>query len=211
MITDVWIFDNEIANRFQAEAETNIPSYHTVINKCLQFANKNLEKSDKIIDVGSALGYTISKFKNAGFTNVIGVDNSPAMIEKSVFNDIVICSNILPKDIYKLIIINWTLHFITDKMQYLIDVYNNLDNNGYLILSDKCCQSDLVKDMYYDFKKNNGVSEEYIIEKEKKLIGVMQSMSIGWYLNALQEVGFIVDIIHGDLGFVTFLCCKKSN
>lgn len=211
MTTDFWIFDNEIANRFQAEAETNIPSYHTVINKCLQFANKNLEKSDKIIDVGSALGYTISKFKNAGFTNVIGVDNSPAMIEKSVFKDIVICSNFLPKDIYKLIIINWTLHFITDKMQYLRDVYNNLDNNGYLILSDKCCQSDLVKDMYYDFKRNNGVSEEYIIEKEKKLIGVMQSVSIGWYLNALQEIGFIVDVIHGDLGFVTFLCCKKNN
>jgi SAM-dependent methyltransferase len=211
MTTDFWIFDNEIANRFQAEAETNIPSYHTVISKCLQFANKNLEKSDKIIDVGSALGYTISKFKNAGFTNVIGVDNSPAMIEKSVFKDIVICSNFLPKDIYKLIIINWTLHFIANKIQYLRDVYNNLDNNGYLILSDKCCQTDLVKDMYYDFKRNNGVSEEYIIEKEKKLIGVMQSVSIGWYLNTLQEIGFIVDVIHGDLGFVTFLCCKKSN
>ena len=211
MTTNIWIFDDEIASRFQAEAETNIPSYHTVINKCLQFANKNLVKSDRIIDVGSALGYTISKFKNAGFTNITGVDNSPSMIEKSMFKDIVLCSDILPKDVYKLIIMNWTLHFITDKQRYLTDIYNNLDDSGYLILSDKCLQSDIVKDMYYDFKRTNGVSEEYIIEKEQKLIGVMQSISIDWYLKSLQEIGFNVDIIHGDVGFVTFLCSKKIN
>jgi tRNA (cmo5U34)-methyltransferase len=205
-----WVFDKEIADRFQAEAETNIPSYHIVINKCLQFANKNLIKSDKIVDVGSALGYTISKFKNAGFTDVIGVDNSPAMIEKSMFKDLIVCSDILPKNTYKLIMMNWTLHFITDKMSYLREIYDNLDNNGYLILSEKCLQTQLTTDMYYDFKRNSGVSEEYIAQKEKKLIGIMQSVPVDWYLKSLNELGFTVDIMHGDLGFVTFLCCKSE-
>lgn len=206
--TEQWVFDNSVAERFQHEAETNIPSYHLVIDKCLTFANKYLQKTDKVIDVGSALGYTISKFINAGFTNVMGVDNSTAMIDKSMHKQLVLCDDKLPKYKYKLVMMNWTLHFVTDKTSYLIDIYNSLENNGYLILSDKCLQSDIVKDMYYDFKRSHGVSEEYIRQKEQNLIGVMKSVHIQWYLEALSNIGFKVEVIHADLGFVTFLCTK---
>lgn len=203
-----WVFDETVAERFQHEAETNIPSYHTVINKSLEFANKHLNKSDKIIDVGSALGYTMHKFINAGFTNILGVDNSTAMIDKSMHTQLVIHSDTLPKYKYKLVMMNWTLHFITDKISYLSDIYNSLENTGYLILTDKCLQSDIVKDMYYDFKRKHGVSEEYILQKEQNLIGVMKSVPVEWYLNSLRNIGFTVDIIHSDLGFTTFLCKK---
>jgi SAM-dependent methyltransferase len=204
----VWTFDDSVAERFQHEAETNIPSYHIVIDKCLSFANKHLNKSSKIIDVGSALGYTISKFINAGFNNVMGVDNSIAMIEKSVHKALVICSDSLPNYTYDLIMMNWTLHFVTDKKTYLSTIYKSLNENGYLILSDKCVQTDIVKDMYYDFKRNHGVSEEYIKQKEQNLVGVMHLNSVDWYLKTLRDLGFAVDIIHGDLGFMTFLCHK---
>jgi 2-polyprenyl-3-methyl-5-hydroxy-6-metoxy-1,4-benzoquinol methylase len=203
-----WVFDDSVAKRFQHEAETNIPSYHLVIDKCLLFANKYLQKTDKVIDVGSALGYTISKFINAGFTNVMGVDNSTAMIDKSMHKQLVLCDDKLPKYKYKLVMMNWTLHFVTDKTSYLIDIYNSLEDTGYLILSDKCLQSDIVKDMYYDFKRSHGVSEEYIRQKEHNLIGVMKSVHIQWYLEALSNIGFKVEVIHADLGFVTFLCTK---
>lgn len=203
-----WVFDSSVADRFQHEAETNIPSYHTVIDKCLQFASKYLQKDDKIIDVGSALGYTINKFINAGFINVIGVDNSEAMIEKSLHKSLILCSDTLPDYMYKLVLMNWTLHFIEDKESYLRNIYNHLDN-GYLILTDKCSQSELVKDMYYDFKRSKGVSDEYIKQKEKNLVGVMKSVSVDWYLKTLKEIGFSVDIIHGDFGFTTFLCSTK--
>ena len=206
--SEQWVFDNSVAERFQHEAETNIPSYHLVIDKCLLFANKYLQKTDKVIDVGSALGYTISKFINAGFTNVMGVDTSTAMIDKSMHKQLVLCDDKLPKYKYKLIMMNWTLHFVTDKTSYLTDIYNSLEDNGYLILSDKCLQSDIVKDMYYDFKRSHGVSEEYIKQKEQNLIGVMHSVPIDWYLKTLRELGFAVDIIHADFGFITFLCKK---
>ena len=203
-----WVFDDSVAKRFQLEAETNIPSYHTVINKCLEFANKHLNKSDKIIDVGSALGYTIHTFINAGFTNIIGVDNSTAMIDNSMHKQLVLCDDKLPKYKYKLVMMNWTLHFVTDKTSYLNDIYTSLEDNGYLILTDKCLQSDIVKDMYYDFKRSHGVSEEYIRQKEQNLIGVMKSVPIEWYLGSLRQNGFNVDIIYSDLGFTTFLCKK---
>lgn len=200
-----WVFDNTVAEKFQHEAETNIPSYHLVIDKCLQFANKHLQKTDKIIDVGSAIGYTMSKFINAGFTDVMGVDNSPAMNDKNIYS--VVCSDKLPNFKYKLVLMNWTLHFIVDKESYLRDIYNSLDN-GYLILTEKCLQSKIVKDLYYDFKRSNGVSEDYIKQKENSLIGVMHLMNVDWYLKTLQELGFSVDIIHAEYGFVTFICKK---
>jgi hypothetical protein len=103
---------------------------------------------------------------------------------------------------------NWTLHFVTDKTSYLNDIYTSLEDNGYLILTDKCLQSDIVKDMYYDFKRSHGVSEEYIRQKEQNLIGVMKSVPIEWYLGSLRQNGFNVDIIYSDLGFTTFLCKK---
>lgn len=206
--TEQWVFDNSVAERFQHEAETNIPSYHLVIDKCLAFANKYLDKSDKVIDVGSALGYTMSKFINAGFNNVIGVDNSRAMIDKSMYKELVLCDDKLPKYNYKLVMMNWTLHFVSDKKSYLTDIYNQLIDDGYLILSDKCLQSDIVKEMYYDFKRSRGVSEEYIRQKEQNLVGVMKSVPTEWYLEALRDIGFRVEVIHADLGFVTFLCKK---
>jgi hypothetical protein len=204
-LSDSWIFDKSVAERFQHEADTNIPSYHTVIDKCLQFANKHLQKTDKIIDVGSALGYTMGKFIDAGFINVTGVDNSPAMNEGNKYS--VICSDKLPEDIYNLVLMNWTLHFIKDKTTYLIDIYNKLDN-GYLILTDKTSQSEIIKELYYDFKRSKGVSNNYIKEKEKSLQGVMHTLPVDWYLKSLRDIGFKVEIIHSDLGFTTFLCRK---
>jgi hypothetical protein len=102
---------------------------------------------------------------------------------------------------------NWTLHFIQDKYNYLVDIYNKLDY-GHLILTDKTSQSEIVKELYYDFKLSKGVSEDYIQQKEKNLLGVMLSVPIDWYVKSLREIGFTVDIIHGDLGFITFLCKK---
>ena len=207
-MNEFWIFDEVVATRFQHEAESHIPSYNVVINKSVDFAKKTLQPDDLIIDVGSALGFTINKFKAAGFKNVIGVDNSTAMISKSLYSDTIVHSSTLPVNKYKLILINWTLHFILDKQEYLQSVYNSLDN-GYLILTDKMKQSDKVKEMYYDFKRNNGVADEYIYKKENSLKTIMHCKSVEWYINQLTVIGFNIEIIHADLGFVTFLCYKK--
>lgn len=207
--TTPWVFDENVAKRFQQEAKLHIPSYDIVISKCIDFANRNLKKDARIIDVGSALGYTLKRFIDEGYTNIFGVDNSKAMIDNSLFPDLVTASNSFPKDSYDLVLVNWTMHFIQDKYSYLNDIYNALPLNGHLILTDKLLQSEIVKRDYYDFKRKNGVSEEYIQQKEKDLIGVMHSVTLGWYTNKLHMVGFkTVEVIHADLGFTTFLCEK---
>lgn len=206
---NAWKFDPSVADRFQQEASQHIPDYQRVINLCLELAKNTLQSDSSIIDVGSALGHTVDYFIENGFTNIHGVENSQSMIERSLHRDQIMFSDTLPAGQYDMIMINWTLHFIVNKIEYLFNCINNLKQDGYLILTDKTTQSLEIKKMYYDFKLNNGVDLEYIKEKEQKLQGVMHSMPADWYINELNKLGFkSVEVINSSLGFVTYMCKK---
>ena len=60
---------------------------------------------------------------------------------------------------YDLVLMNWTLHFIKDKEDYLESIFHRCET---LIMTDKLVQSDKTKELYYNFKRKNGISEEYI-------------------------------------------------
>lgn len=205
----VWEFDSEVANRFQSEALSNIPDYDRVISMCLDVAEARCNKNSVIVDVGSALGYTMEKFLNAGYANVFGVESSQHMLDGSSVPNTIL-SDVFPKNLESdLILANWTLHFVNERKQYIQDVYNALRSNGTFIISDKTPQSEVVKEMYYDFKRSNGVRDEYIYEKEKKLQGYMTLLPIEWYTDTLKEVGFKnIQIINSKFGFITFYCEK---
>jgi len=204
-----WKFDDDVAKRFQREARTNIPDYDRVIGMCLALANKKFDKTCSVIDVGSALGYTIDVFTKDGFKTVSGVDNSKEMINHCPYKNFITLSDKLPKGNYDLVLANWTLHFVNERKQYIQDVYDSLSANGTFILSEKTTQSDDVKELYYDFKRNNGITDEYIYEKEEKLKGYMNLMPVEWYLQTLGDIGFkSIQIINSRLGFVTFYCNK---
>lgn len=203
-----WTFDKSVAERFRNEALAHIPDYQRVINLCVSIAKQELNPTDKIIDVGSALGNTIASFDSAGFINVIGVESSTDMIAKSKFSDRIIHSDTFPNQLFKMVLINWTLHFIKNKTDYLDAVYNCLDDNGILVLTDKTIQSDTIKNLYYQFKRNNGVDQAYIDAKEKQLVGVMHLETVEWYMSTLQSKFSKVEIINSSLGFVSFLCKK---
>jgi hypothetical protein len=212
--TDVsWKFDSSVADRFQQEALQHIPDYKRVIDMCIDVANNSIRPELKatapIIDFGSALGFTVDAFINNGFANTYGLDNSPDMVAKSLHPERIILGDKLPNQMYSMIMINWTLHFIIDKFSYLQDFYNKLSPGGTLIISDKTTQTIATKELYYQFKLDNGVDPEYIKEKEKALIRIMNSMPVDWYVDHLRKAGFPrIEIINARYGFVTFMCKK---
>jgi 2-polyprenyl-3-methyl-5-hydroxy-6-metoxy-1,4-benzoquinol methylase len=202
---ETWKFDDNIASRFQEEATSNIPDYQRVIDMCQQIADKKISKKSVIVDVGSALGYTVDAFLNKGYENVHGVESSESMINNSKHKERIIFTESFPVMPVDFVMANWTLHFINERKKYIQDVYDNLNAGGVFILTDKTPQSDIIKDMYYDFKRSNGISNEYIYEKEKKLQGYMNLLPVQWYLDTLTESGFTnIQIINSKYGFVTF-------
>ena len=116
-----WQFDKSVADRFQNEALTNIPDYERVIDMCYNIVNSNYPKSAKIVDVGSALGYTINRFIENEYENVFGIEYSQAMIDQSLHKERIIKSDTFVGN-YDVVLMNWTLHFIEDKYNYLKDI-----------------------------------------------------------------------------------------
>ena len=208
-----WEFDAQVAEVFDGIARREIPDYLRVIDLCVQAINKGHLEQPKIIDVGSATGETLRQLHQAGYRNLFGVDSSKAMLERSFSGATLICSETFPEaqGPFDYVLNNWTLHFIRNPLRYLEAIIRAMSPGGILILSDKVSSSELVHDLYYDYKRSNGVSEVEIEKKRQQIDGVLVTYPSSWYLNALSNTGFEqIEIINANASFVTFIAVKPS-
>jgi tRNA (cmo5U34)-methyltransferase len=207
-----WTFNSHISQIFNQHAKQHIPDYERVIEKSVKLCRKFLTDSDKIIDVGCAIGETIKCLYMNGFTNLVGVDSSEPMLEKAKKFEIAewLLSDEFPSQHhYSAVICNWTLHFIKDKESYLSDIYSSLNKNGFLILTDKTCNEGLELELYHDFKREQGVSEQEILIKAASVKNVMFINDPDWYVKTLTDIGFTnITIINKAPCFTTFLAVK---
>jgi trans-aconitate methyltransferase len=193
IVESSWVFDHSVAQRFQQEATTHIPDYQRVINLCLSctqqvFGNR---KDIRIIDVGSALGATMHEFISRGYTQTFGIDNSKDMICSSQYPDrVTLCDQFVTDGLWDVVLANWTLHFVQQRKEYLEQILHNMNAGGLLIITDKMHHTDAIENLYYDFKRANGVSEETIQKKKIALDGVLITRPLSWYLEVLDELGF---------------------
>ncbi len=212
-MTGTWTFDEHIANDFDEIARTNIPHYEDVIQKSVAIATSAYpDKKARVIDVGSALGRTMECFIEAGFSDVHGVDNAPAMLARSRVQENLILSDTFPigHGPFHVIVANWTLHFISDaarRAAYIRDMHRGLHENGVLVLTEKTASSPLVHEQYLNFKRAQGVPEHVIREKTAAIEGVLVSLPLSWYLETLHETGFThVEVADAAWCFNTFVC-----
>ena len=205
-----WKFDDKVASQFDAIARTNIPNYESVLEKCVMIAKATFPDTEhaRIIDVGSATGNTLQKFREAGYAQVFGVDSSKAMLARSRVKENLIHSETFPKKYgpFDLVLANWTLHFIKEREAYLHDIYDSLTEKGILVLSERMKSSDIVYKQYHTFKRSMGLSEQEIREKEAAIEGVLVPYPIEWYFETLKEIGFKkVEVIDAAWCFNTML------
>lgn len=209
--TKKWEFDENTAKDFQKIALNEIPHYLEVIKKCLQIWLKYYDKDAKILDVWSALWFTLNAFTKAWFYNTFWVESSKSMIESSFKETTLIHDSSFPSwhGKFDLIMANWTLHFVHEREKYIQDIFNWLNIGGTFILTEKIASSKRVHDMYHDFKRSNWVSDEHIKNKQAALEWVLVSYPLEWYLNTLKSIGFTaVDIIDSHYSFVTIIATK---
>lgn len=205
-----WRFDAAVAASFDGHVRQNIPGYEHVVSLSLDVVKATCDKHDRIAEVGCATGYTLNALEAAGFTAVFGIDNSQSMLDKcAVRTARLICSDTFPVHAgpFQAVLMNWTLHFVAQQQRagYLHDIRASLAPGGILVLSEKTQQSDLVEELYFDFKRRQGVSEAEILAKKASLAGILQPLPHAWYLQTLDTLGFAVEIVFAQCGFVTYL------
>lgn len=164
-----WQFDARTAEVYESHVLKHIPLYETTIAWCIDWAKQTCAPDAAILDFGCATGSTLRRFAEAGFTNLWGVDCSREMWS-NYQDDVIHYSTQIKPQQYDLILANWTLHFNQDKwfiLYYLRQISNSV------IVSEKCTQTPAQQAAYWQWKQQQGVTTEEIVEKAVSLEGIM--------------------------------------
>jgi SAM-dependent methyltransferase len=208
-MTESWKFDSRVAENFVSHAEKHIPNYYQVIDKSIDVCKQLCNTDSSIIDVGCATGHTLERLSQEGFVNLTGVDSSTNMLNLCDVPAKLIWSDQFPDETFDAVLCNWTLHFVKTKIDYLNQMYQGLNNNGFMILSEKTSLDPLPIHFYHKHKSQQGVSDAEIKQKEQSIKDIMFIDSPAWYLKTLSDIGFSkVYIIDAHWCFTTFLCLK---
>jgi trans-aconitate methyltransferase len=204
-----WKFDSTIADIFVPHARAHIPNFDQVLEKSVQICQYKLPPEARIVDVGCATGKTLDLLDSAGFNNLVGIDNSQDMLDRCNNKFTLVNSSEFNEINCDAVLCNWTLHFIKNKLDYLQKICNNLNQSGFLILSDKTSLDPLPIHFYHQYKSQRGVDQQEIKNKELAVKDIMFIDSPEWYLDALRHVGFNkIHIFDANWCFTSFLACK---
>ena len=219
-------FDKEVADVFDDMIDRSVPFYKENLNLSINILKNYLEDGDNILDLGSSTGTFLIKL--AQFNpklNLIGIDNSSAMIEKANKKAKAFGVNIkfVENDFLnyefntnKLISANYTIQFVRPiKREKLIKkIYNSLENNGIFLMSEKLISEDkklnkILIDEYYNYKKEKGYSEYEIAKKREALENVLIPYSEYENIEMLKNAGFrYIEVIFRWCNFATFIAFK---
>jgi tRNA (cmo5U34)-methyltransferase len=204
-------FDESVVNVFPDMIKRSVPGYTTIIAMTGLLAGRYAAPGSHCYDLGCSLGASSLAMRQqvrAEGCRIIGVDNSPAMIER--------CRSIVDTDTHELpvdlvcadiedvavenasvVVLNFTLQFIpVERRAALLEkVCAGLNPGGILVLSEKVLFADphlnqLNIDLHHEFKRANGYSDLEIAQKRQALENVLVPETLDTHRQRLSAAGF---------------------
>lgn len=198
-----WEFNEEVAQCFDEHVRQSVFMYDEFHKSIIKMSNWFIEDNTNVLDVGTSTGELLMRLPYNPTCRYIGIDTEEGMINKAqekledkyelqvgdILNyNIVNCS---------LITMVLVLQFIKnkDKELALQNIYNSLNEGGAFIFVDKIKTPvldihDMYNDLYYDFKRENGLTDTEIIDKNVSLRGVQKCLTVEENLQLMWNVGF---------------------
>ena len=207
----LFTFDESVAKVFPDMIKRSVPGYTTIVAMTGLLAQRYASPGSRLYDLGCSLGAsTLAMRQNLRTRDcrLIGVDNSPAMLERcrSIIDtdthdtpvDLV-CANL--QDIHidnaSVVVLNFTLQFIPLELRDRVirDIYAGLRPGGIMVLSEKVTFEDphldeLNIDLHHEFKRANGYSDMEISGKRAALENVLQPETLAQHKQRIGEAGF---------------------
>ena len=226
-ITKQFEFDESVASVFDDMLNRSVPYYQEMLNLTTTFAKEYIEDGDTIYDLGCSTATTLlhlAKHTNTKL-NLIGIDNSKAMLERASnkADAFGIKIDFLESDIFdaqisnaKVIISNYTLQFIRplQREKLIAKIYDGLEEGGVFIFCEKVLSDDkklnkLFIDEYYEYKKTQGYSEYEIAQKREALENVLIPYTMAENAKMIENAGFShFDCLFKWLNFSMFVAIK---
>jgi tRNA (cmo5U34)-methyltransferase len=200
-------FNQAVVDVFPDMIRRSVVGYETIIPTTGLIAARHLRDDGLAFDLGCSLGATavaLLNQHNSPDIRVIGIDNSPAMIERATelnddprltfrLDDIV---NVDVSDA-SVTILNFVLQFLRpeERLGVLKQIRKQMAGDGLLIVSEKVHDSDPENDRFFDethlaWKQANGYSELEISQKRSALENIMKIDSSDAHLQRFTAAGF---------------------
>lgn len=225
----IFSFDERVASVFDDMATRSIPFYHEVMALCVALVRRFLRDDCEnfVLDLGSATGnfliHLAQNLQNSPIrAKLIGIDNAEAMTERARQKTAAYGFEIdfLTQDFtvpnfftrrHHVITAHYTLQFIAPELRQTIvsQIFNSLFDGGIFIMSEKICfhnqdLHDAATQIYEDFKRAQGYSENEISRKRAALQNVLIARTMQENLMMLRNAGFEASVIFSHMNFATF-------
>lgn len=200
-----WTFEEEsVVKEFDKHIRQSIPMYDTFHKMIRNMSRYAIQDNSKVVDIGCSTGYLLKELQGVSNKNnveFIGLDTSAYMIEfcKKNHKGNFINTNATDFDFTGSSFITSVLclQFCKkeDRRRIVESIYRGLKEDGMFVVVEKVKTQtvdvhDMYNDLYYDFKREQGLTDKEIIDKNVSLRGIMKPMTMEENLDLLREVGF---------------------
>lgn len=207
-----WAFDEEVAKKFDDHVQKSIPLYNELQTRVVKISDwfLQLEDVEYVYDLGCATGTTIQRLVERHGTSAppefLGIDLQAPMLEEArekcgehdnvnfIQGDI---SNHLSFPEATMVLSLFTLSFIREekRREVVNQIYEDLEYGGAFIFVEKTRATspffqDIWNEEYWDFKSEQGLTDEAILGKAKTLRGQLRPLSVNEYEKLLADAGF---------------------
>ena len=222
-------FDAQVAEVFQDMIERSVPGYGLLLEMIGILVTRYASPGTNCYDLGCSLGASTLQIKRQApdSCQVIGVDNSPAMVARCQAqlsdDDSATRCEIRLEDLCEtkiekasVVVLNFTLQFVPDaqRQDILRNIAQGLQPGGILLLAEKIhfpeqAQQQLMADLHHDFKKYHGYTALEIAQKRTALEKALQSNTEVEHRKRLSAAGFTqIELCFRCFNFMALLAIK---
>jgi len=224
-------FDERVANVFSDMISRSVPGYQQILEMLPTLARHFSADNANYYDLGCSLGagmLAMAEGLEVTDVNLIGVDNSAAMIEHATQNLTILDNTplsykLLEQDLLQtevnsaaMVLMNFTLQFISPSQRNTLiqKIYNGLIDGGSLILSEKIKFDDTMTnqaliDIHHQYKADQGYSQMEIAQKRDAIENVLIPETLNAHTLRLKNAGFsVVTPWVQNLQFISILAIK---
>lgn len=205
--TGAWEFNGEVAACFANMLERSIPDYRSMRALVYNAGERFVKPDTLIVDVGCSTGLAVEPFvtKHRDENDFLLIDNAPAMAQacRERFGSEPAVTvkegnlwEFLPfEDRASLVLSVLSMQFMpTAYRRFMLrQICESIVDGGALIYVEKVVAGsldDLMVDLYYQMKRENGYTDEQIMAKRRSLENVLSPLEPEWNEDLLKEAGF---------------------
>lgn len=222
-------FDATVADVFENMINRSVPGYALVLELIGLLTERYARPGTNCYDLGCSLGASTLMIRRhlPASCHVIGIDSSPAMVERCRANvardhseaSIEIIESTIQQTEFEnasIVVLNYTLQFIPleERLAILKKIADGMIKGGALVLAEKVRFEDpetqeAMTNLHHEFKKFQGYSDLEIAQKRAALEDFLVPETESNHLIRLAGAGFeSARLLTRSINFSTFLAIR---